>query len=84
MVRGNLEGSSVQQTAIQFNINIVIWNSSSFHQGDGLRTPSRTTNEQSQTVQAQLMMFSFNMLDYPIQLEETRKVGYWATWYDFH
>ena len=34
--------------------------------------------------QVQLMMFSFNMLDYPIQLEETGKVGYWATWYDFH
>ena len=25
------------------------------------------------------MMFSFNMLDYPIKLEETGKVGYWAT-----
>ena len=30
------------------------------------------------------MMFSFHMMDYPIQLEETGKVGYWATWYDFH
>ena len=25
-----------------------------------------------------------DMLDYPIQLEETGKVGFWATWYDFH
>ena len=31
-----------------------------------------------------VMMFSFNMLDYPILLEGMGKVGYWATWYDFH
>ena len=49
---------------------------------DSLRTPFRLTKgkEYCQSVQVQLMMFSFNMLDYPIQLEETGKVGYWATW----